>query len=110
MAPRILSRQEHGVAKVSAGRRVREHRGEEGALRLLQAAFVLLREARFGGQRLGAGHEAREPFRCDAAQLVHPHEARAVVGQGVVGGEGAGGHGRSLPKRRRRLDIGCPGR
>ena len=77
-------RKKHRVAKVRAGGRVGEDLGEESALRLLQALLFLERQSRFR-RELVRGRQ-RPFFRRCAAQLVHPHEARALRRELVVEG------------------------
>jgi hypothetical protein len=68
-------------------RRVAQHRGDEGALRLLDPLLVLQCTLRLGRERLGAGHEPREALRRRVAQLVDAQEAAAPIGERVVGGK-----------------------
>src|SRR5205807_8273479 len=84
-------RQQHGVAEVPSGARIREHGGDEDPLIDLQSLLVALQEGGLG-RNLGARrNQPRHEHRGVVYKLIDADEARAFLREPVVDRPGMGG-------------------
>src|SRR5262249_60690616 len=81
---RLGARQQHRVAKVASGARIRQQRGDQDALVDLVSLFVTLQKGGLRRDLLARRGEARNERRGVIDELLDPDEARAVPRQPVV--------------------------